>query len=104
TPPSLPTRRSELMGKKATTRQGTVPDTMWERLADAYRRIVTGWAWVIPALTGLIGVISSVFTTRVFLALWAGLAVFAALTVVTLLLRGVRIPAGWSAAIILIPF
>ncbi|WP_300265722.1 hypothetical protein [Microbacterium sp.] len=88
----------------STKTSGAATDSMWVRIADSYRRIIVGWVWLIPALTGCVGLVSSVFSTRVFLALWAGLAVFAALTVVTLLLRGIRIPAGWAVTIVLLPF
>lgn len=91
------------MGRK-TTAPEAAPESMWGRVADAYRRLIVGWSWVIPVVTGFVGLVSAVFSTKVFLALWAGLAVFAALTVVTLLMSGVRVPAGWCAAIVLIPF
>ena len=75
------------------------------RAATGYRRLLIRWGWVIPALTAAMGAISSVFSTKVFLALWGGMAVFSALTVLTLLLLGrLRLSAGWVTAIVLLPF
>ena len=75
------------------------------RAATRYRGLLIRWGWVIPALTAAMGAISSVFSTKVFLALWGGMAVFSALTVLTLLLLGrLRLSAGWVTAIVLLPF
>ena len=75
------------------------------RAATGYRRLLISWGWVIPSLTAVMGLISSVFSTKVFLALWGGMAVFSALTVLSLLLLGrLRLSAGWVSALVLLPF
>lgn len=91
-------RKTSTAGRKSV-------ESRLHRTAEWYRQFLGRTGWVIPAATGLLGVMSSVTTTKVFLPLWGGLSVFAALIVLTLLVtRRVRIGIGWSAAIILVPF
>lgn len=92
------------MAKKSqTAAAGKTP--LLSRAATGYRRLLINWGWVIPSLTASMGLISSVFSTKVFLALWGGMAVFSAVTVLTLLLLGrLRLSAGWVSAIVLLPF
>lgn len=75
-----------------------------QKISDGYARFLTHWAWVLPAGVGLLG-LASAATTQVFLPLWGGISVFAALGMFTLVFIGkIRIRAGWIAATVLTPF
>ncbi len=75
-----------------------------QRAADGYARFLLNWAWLLPAGVGVLG-LSSAITTQVFLPLWGGIAVFAALGMLALVLVGkIRIRAGWIVAGVLTPF
>lgn len=87
------------MSKKTDSRHFSM-----QKASDAYARFLTHWAWILPAVVGLLGLASAV-TTQVFLPLWGGISIFAALGMFTLVFIGkTRIRAGWIAATVLTPF